>query len=333
MHKTILKVRTGLFAMITFIICSYNGERCLEKTIESILQLNNFETYTKQLILVNNNSSDNTKSIMENAAKKNNKIKVVDEKKPGLSNARLRGVNEAKGKWIAFIDDDNYLDIDWLDNAVSFIENNPRIGSFGGSIVPTFSFQLNVQQEAVLKVIYKSIAITNLDRNDIDYRVSEHPNKLPYGAGMVVRTDLMLKLRDMGWLSMEGRSGSKLTAGEDTEIGYFVKNQGFSVGYCPKMVLQHDIPTERLQLEYAVRLYEGIMEAVYMLSGRDNLWRLRRIKYLARVIKFELKVRCSDKKNIEDKCSTAIEAGCVRVLKENLKLDKVVVKNRYNGGR
>lgn len=316
---------------ITFIICSYNGERCLEKTIESILQLNNFETYTKQLILVNNNSSDNTKAIMENAAKKNHKVKVVDEKKPGLSNARLRGINEAKGKWIAFIDDDNYLDIDWLDNAVSYIENNPRIGSFGGTIVPTFSFQLNMQQEAVLKVIYKSIAITNLDRNDIDYQTSEHPNKLPYGAGMVVRTSLMFKLRELGWLSMEGRNGNKLTAGEDTEIGYFVTNEGFLTGYCPEMILEHDIPAERLQLEYAVRLYEGIMEAVYMLSGRDKLWRLRRIKYLARIIKYEFKFRYATQKNLEDECQMAIEAGCIRVLKENLKLDKFIVKNRYNG--
>lgn len=315
--------------MVSFIICSYNGERCLEKTIKSILQLNNFEKYADQLILVNNNSSDNTRKIMENAAKQNKKVKVVDEKKPGLSNARLKGVNETTGRWIAFIDDDNYLDADWLNKAISYIEEHHNVGAFGGAIVPTFSFQLNKQQRAILNVIYKSIAITHLERKDIDYSVSKHPNKVPYGAGMVVRTDLMFALRDVGWLAMEGRNGNKLTAGEDTEIGYFILNKGFLIGYCPEMILEHDISADRLQVEYAVRLYEGIMDAVYLLSGRDKLWRLRRIKYLVRIIKFQCKSK--NFKSVEDKYRIEIEAGCIRVLKENLKLDKFIIRNRYNG--
>ena len=91
----------GLIIKISAIIPTFNRCHLIKNAIESILS----QSYkVDEIIVVDNNSSDNTiKEIKE----KYPKIKLLEEKKQGVSNARNKGILHAKNKWVAFLDSDD----------------------------------------------------------------------------------------------------------------------------------------------------------------------------------------------------------------------------------
>lgn len=92
---------------LSVIIPCYNSEKYIERAIESVLN----QTYADyEIILVDNNSSDNTTSIIYDYMKRcPNRIKVLHEYKKGAPAARNKGLYEAKGEWIQFLDSDDEL--------------------------------------------------------------------------------------------------------------------------------------------------------------------------------------------------------------------------------
>lgn len=100
----------------------YNVEKYLEQSINSILS-QSFTDY--ELILVNDGSTDSSAEICEEFAKKNNKIFVIHKENGGLSDARNKGILQSKGKYIIFIDSDDFWDdIDALKKIKSVIDEN-----------------------------------------------------------------------------------------------------------------------------------------------------------------------------------------------------------------
>lgn len=93
--------------MLSVIIPCYNSEKYVGRAIESVLK----QTYANyEIILVDNNSSDNTTSIIYDYMKRHpDKIKVLHEYKKGAPAARNKGLYEAKGEWIQFLDSDDEL--------------------------------------------------------------------------------------------------------------------------------------------------------------------------------------------------------------------------------
>lgn len=308
-------------------MCSYNGERCIAKAIEDILKQECYGQLVEDFILVNNHSDDATQKIMESFADRE-AIRLLYEEKPGLSNARLCGVGKARGSWVVFIDDDNYLRKDWLIQAKAYIErSDQQLGVFGGSIIPVLRFQKSQETEAILHNIYSSLAITHLHEEEIDHLANKHPINTPYGAGMVIRKEIVEKLVRNGWLKLQGRTGNNLNSGEDTEICRFAQASGYWLGYQPEMLLEHDIPKYRLTLEYAKKLMEGIYQGVYDLSGRDMLWILRRLSYVQRMIKNEFFcLRHQKCGQIEKRIDVELKRVYNRVMYRNLKRDCLIMR-------
>lgn len=93
--------------LISVIVPVYNREKHLRKCIESITA----QTYENlEIILVNDGSTDNSLKICLEASKIDSRIKVVDKENGGPSSARNRGIDEAKGEFIAFVDSDDDIE-------------------------------------------------------------------------------------------------------------------------------------------------------------------------------------------------------------------------------
>ena len=97
--------------LVTVIVPCYNVETCVEKCIRSIEE----QTYKNiEIICVDDGSTDKTSMILKKISK-NKKIKIIThEKNKGLYHARLSGVENAKGKYIAFVDSDDHVSIDFF---------------------------------------------------------------------------------------------------------------------------------------------------------------------------------------------------------------------------
>ena len=95
--------------LISLVIPAYNIQDYLGPTLESILA----QTYENlEIIVVNDGSKDNTGDVADAYAAKDSRIKVVHKENGGVTSARLRGVAEAKGDYIGFVDGDDFIEPD-----------------------------------------------------------------------------------------------------------------------------------------------------------------------------------------------------------------------------
>lgn len=94
---------------ITVIVPIYNAEQYLEKCIDSIIN----QTYTNlEIILINDGSTDNSGAICDEYAKKDSRIKVIHKENGGQATARNVALDIATGDYIAFVDSDDYIDLE-----------------------------------------------------------------------------------------------------------------------------------------------------------------------------------------------------------------------------
>ena len=108
--------------LISVIIPVYNAEKYLRKCILSIIE----QTYSNlEIILINDGSIDSSKDICNEFANVDNRIVVIDKENEGVGAARNDGLNRATGKYIAFVDCDDYIEKDTIEILYStLIEKN-----------------------------------------------------------------------------------------------------------------------------------------------------------------------------------------------------------------
>lgn len=107
--------------LISVIVPIYNVEQYLEKCINSIIK----QTYKNlEIILVNDGSPDNCLKICEKSAKEDKRIKVINKENGGLSDARNKGLDIMTGKYITFVDSDDYIDSKTIEELYTNLKQN-----------------------------------------------------------------------------------------------------------------------------------------------------------------------------------------------------------------
>ncbi len=125
---------------LSIVICTYNRSSFLREGLEAIVQQRlAFLDVPIELIVLDNNSSDDTSYVVEEFQNEFSSISLVYylEKQQGLSYSRNRAIQIAKGKFIAFLDDDAVVNKNWLTSLLHGI-NNIDAQVFGGPIYPRF---------------------------------------------------------------------------------------------------------------------------------------------------------------------------------------------------
>lgn len=98
--------------LISIIVPIYNSEKYLKECIESIIN----QTYKNiEVILINDGSTDASEDVCNEYAKNDNRIKIINIKNAGVSNARNVGIDSSKGNWIVFVDSDDWIEKDFCE--------------------------------------------------------------------------------------------------------------------------------------------------------------------------------------------------------------------------
>lgn len=113
---------------ISVVIPVYNVENYISECIDSVL--NQLEI-PYEIILIDDGSTDRSYEICKLYAEKYSGIKLISQKNQGVAAARNRGIDEAKGDWILFIDSDDIINENLLKDFSPFLKNNCDIGFFG----------------------------------------------------------------------------------------------------------------------------------------------------------------------------------------------------------
>lgn len=96
----------------SFVVPVYNTEKYLKKCLDS-LEKQTFKDF--EIIVVNDGSTDNSMEILSKYEKKYDNIKIINQKNQGLSMARNNGVKKVKGKYLLFVDSDDYVETNLLE--------------------------------------------------------------------------------------------------------------------------------------------------------------------------------------------------------------------------
>lgn len=106
---------------VSIIIPIYNVERYLPECLDSVVQ----QEYTNlEIILVDDGSTDSSGLICDKYASNDPRIVVIHQKNKGASIAKNTGLNHVTGEYVAFVDSDDFVDLDWIKKMVDSLEFN-----------------------------------------------------------------------------------------------------------------------------------------------------------------------------------------------------------------
>lgn len=122
------KFENEAYGNISIVVLNYNNKKVITKCVDTLLRFKS--RYNYEIIIVDNMSSDGSYELLQKEYK--DKIKLVRNEKNGCSSGRNLGVKNASGKYILFLDSDEWiLEKYWLDNYIELMQDNPQIGAIG----------------------------------------------------------------------------------------------------------------------------------------------------------------------------------------------------------
>jgi len=129
--------------MISVVIPLYNKEKSITTTLQSVID----QTHTDwECIVVNDGSTDNSLAVLKNFVDKlkieDRKLKIVSKQNEGVSSARNNGIQEARGKYVAFLDGDDIWDKEYLAEQVKMIHDFPNAAMWGINFAETRDGQI-----------------------------------------------------------------------------------------------------------------------------------------------------------------------------------------------
>jgi glycosyltransferase involved in cell wall biosynthesis len=252
--------------IISAIICTYNRSDYLPKAIESLIKQDmDYQKY--EIIVVDNNSTDSTAEIVRQYQQKCGNLRYIFEPVQGLSIARNRGVAEARGEYVAYLDDDAVADSSWLSSLVFNFNNlTPPPVCIGGRVFLDWEGERPAWFPEQMLSLY-----THLDHGDKALLLNERENTLYLqGANMAFRREVFVG-DGKGFLSSIGRKGKSLLSGEETEMIRRLMALNLPVFYVPDAVVSHIVLPERRTRKYLIKrlIADGITQPLMdMREGR-----------------------------------------------------------------
>jgi glycosyltransferase involved in cell wall biosynthesis len=237
------------------IICTHNPRR---DYLERVLGALNGQTLPKdkwELLVVDNASKERLADTCDLSW--HPRGRHVREEALGLTPARFRGIAEARGELLVFVDDDNVLASDFLEEAVALSRRYPHLGAFGaGRLEPEFEVQPPREIHPRLSMLaLRSVSSPHWSNNARD------DDSIPWGAGLCVRrpvADLYETfVETLGLTDVLGRRGKELFSSEDDVFSWVAAAVGCGFGVFPQLRVTHLIAAERLNRRYVLSLLQG----------------------------------------------------------------------------
>ncbi len=243
----------------TVAICTYNGEKRLPAVLEKLGAQLNTENFSWEIIVIDNNSTDGTKALVENEQKtwvKLFPLRYCFELRQGLAFARRCAIKESQSELIGFLDDDNLPASDWVAQAYQFGQEHPKAGAYGGQI----HGQFEKEPPPGFGRIARYFAILEGNKTYCYNKRYEKTRKklFPPGAGIVIRKQAWLKSVPAEQQIVGVSGSSVLTKCEDVEMLSYILYDGWELWFNKEMHIEHIIPQSRLTQDYIVKFFRGV---------------------------------------------------------------------------
>jgi glycosyltransferase involved in cell wall biosynthesis len=245
---------------VSVIVCTYNRAEGLINLLDSIAASSSNKGIRYEIVVVNNNSPDNTSELCRQFIENNQNmaIRYVLESRQGIAIARNRGISEAKGDIIVFVDDDEIVDRGWLTAIVKpFFEKNADC--VGGRIHLRFT-----DEQPRPKWLTDELEgfVGKLDHGERTLQVTDRSTPL-WSGNIAMSKDIFA---DIGLFDVNLKRGS------DADMFQRVLNSGSRIFYEPEARVWHVLDEQRLRKNWFRFLHftAGKQQALYhdKISGR-----------------------------------------------------------------
>ena len=246
---------------LSIIICTYNRIQYLPKCINNCKQQSLSKT-RYEVIVVDNNSTDDTKSFCLDFKEKNPDLNFiyVNESNQGHTWARNKGIDISKGSILSFLDDDAFPNSEYAERIIHFFSGHPHVIGIGGKIIPIY--EDDVAPQWMSSYLLTLVSAIDLGNKNIPFTGS----KFPIGANMAFRQSAFEKV---GKFNVNlGRKGNELEGGDEKDLAIRLKKSGETLMYVHDVLVDHIIPSKRIQIPYIRDLGIGV--------GKSEKKRLRK---------------------------------------------------------
>jgi glucosyl-dolichyl phosphate glucuronosyltransferase len=217
--------------IITIIICTYNRADILEECLHSLAhQTLNHQTY--DVLVIDNNSTDNTHAIAHKFAMEYANFRVVKETRQGLSHARNRGYQESSTPWVSYVDDDAKAYPNYVERALWVIEHFD-FDCFGGIYYAWHKYGRPRWLPAGFG-----------DKPKIQEEVGLMEEGFASGGVIVFRKNVLAQLG--GFPTELGMKGNKISYGEETYLQIKMREKGYKLGFDPELKIDHLVAKYKL---------------------------------------------------------------------------------------
>jgi glycosyltransferase involved in cell wall biosynthesis len=209
--------------MISLIICTYNRSHKLGNLLRSLERLDLAGDFACEVIVVDNNSRDRTRDVVEEVSKASPLvIRYAFEPKRGLGHARNRGIAEARGEILAFTDDDCIPETDWIRVIAAKFSSEPSLAGIGGRVE---LYDESDQPETI-----------RTTREIVEPQSVHQLFRLMAGCNIAFRRHAF---EDVGPFDPVFGAGTKIAACEDWDFLYRAYKKGLRIRYDPDVLVYH----------------------------------------------------------------------------------------------
>lgn len=255
------------FCGISVIVCTYNRNEKLKNTLKSIInQSLSSELYE---VVVVNNGGELPIEIL-NLCRNNRNFKIITENRTGLSYARNKGANYAKGRYLFYIDDDAEADRLLLEKVYNDFRENKNVGIIGGQIIlktPKPRPEIVLSGKEALWSEY-TVPYKN-------YREITKQYEFPFGANFSVDHYVFDTIG--GFDEGYGRKGDDYQGGEETAMCFKVLNSGYRIGIEPSAIVYHYVDEDRFSKKHVRETIKAGIFTTYRLYKEgysSSIWNL-----------------------------------------------------------
>lgn len=227
---------------ISVVVCTYDRAGLLAGALDAVCDqsLNKAEY---EVIVVDNNSTDNTRAVVAKFCQAHPNVRYFREERQGLSHARNRGWKEARGGYVAYIDDDCKVPEQWLSVAKEIIERvSPAV--FGGPFYAVY----NTPRPRWFKDSYGSN-----EPHGESCVLNHHQYTDLFGGNIFYRRSLLEALN--GFDSRLGMIGRKIAYGEETALLRLISDTmpDQLAYYDPALYLNHLVHAKKMSMSWTMR--------------------------------------------------------------------------------
>lgn len=252
---------------LSVIVCTHNPRAEYLGRVLGALRGQSLGHEQWELLLVDNASSQPLAAAWDLGWQRNGRH--IREESLGLTPARLRGIAEAQGGILVFVDDDNVLREDFLAEALTIGGEYPALGAWGGNVVGEFERPVPEWAKPYLHTLaLREVKEDSWSNFNIDNR------SFPFGAGLCVRQSVAAAYRRALTARPDSRGldrkGDSMMSAGDVDLVMTAYDAGMGTGLFGRLHLTHLIPPTRLTVDYLSRLLEGIEYSTHVLRSQRN---------------------------------------------------------------